>query len=60
MNKFEQKFRDFLLKHGWEEVKRPEMAPMWRHDEIPSRRFDTACAISEALKLANSTNMLGG
>ena len=49
MNAFERKFQVFLSHRGWWLSERGDLV-LWCHADFTGRRFDTACAVIEALK----------
>jgi hypothetical protein len=60
-NPFANKFTSYLHRQGWRLSERGSAElPMWIHRSYPGRRFDTACAVVEALKSAPKVVITGG
>lgn len=43
-------FLKLLVETGWRRVQDNEV-PFWRHNDRPGRRFDTSCAVIEAMTM---------
>jgi hypothetical protein len=55
-NAFQLHFQRLLCRKGWLLSTRGELA-MWTHKDFPGRRFDTACAVAQAMKPAPSITL---